>query len=80
MRSIGAGSPTCRKRFQLRQEPVFNDAEQVLAEPLFWFSDGGHRWACFAEPPPRQLREALSGQSVNVIEPGFQFGDGARRE
>ena len=47
------------KEYRIVQEPMLSVNGQVIAEPLFWFTKGGRRYACF---PPGLLPE---GETLN---------------
>jgi hypothetical protein len=42
----------------------------VIAEPLFWFEDGGTKVACYAEEPTQSVRHRLTDAGIKLILPG----------
>ena len=58
-------------RYPIHQEPLTDADGGALARPLFWFSDGQRRWACFDEDSPDAvLRACLEDAGVVIIQPG----------
>jgi len=59
------------KRFEIRQEPLVSADGSVLAEPLFWFLRGQHRFACVSVAAvARSTFDRLRQSNITCISPG----------
>ena len=58
---------------RLVHEPMLNDDQTILCEPLFWFETERYRYACFPEGKPSQrVRYDVEDAGVKLLIPGRQ--------
>lgn len=66
-------------RFEIHQEPITDADGRVLAEPLFWFENGGVRMACFGSETISHEHPSYLGESqITVLKVGEDLAAGGQ--